>query len=84
MGLFWIIYFVTLGATLIFTTVIVAFFNVDDTPISVAYAVLIDLMGAIPVVNVLVCLVVIIVVLTAVFSMDLVPKENLSGNNEKK
>ena len=62
MSLFWIVYFVALGATLIFTTIIVAFFNVDDTPIPVASAVLIDLMGAIPAVNILVCLAVIIVI----------------------
>jgi len=83
MSLFWIIYFVTLGATLIFTTVIVAFFNVGDTPIPVAYAVLIDLMGAIPVVNILVCLVFIIVTLRAVFNMDLEPKEWLDDNEKK-
>ena len=82
MSTFWIIYWITWGAIIFFTAFISVFFELDCDNIPIAYILLADILGAIPIANWLISIALIILVIEGICKGDLEPKELNTKNNE--
>lgn len=74
MSTFWLIYLITTCAIILLTAVVSIFFKLDREDISISYIVLTDFIGAIPCVNILVCIVLVILLMIGMSDGDLEPK----------
>ena len=74
MSTFWLIYLITTGVIILLTALVSIFFKLDGEEFSISYIVLTDFLGAIPGVNVLVCIVLVILLIIGMCDGDLDPK----------
>ena len=82
MSTFWIITWVTWAAIIFLTAFVAVFFDLDSDSVPIAYVLLADILGAIPGVNLLGALVLIIAIIGGIINKDLTPKEHPFGENE--
>lgn len=87
MSTFWLIYWIALGIIVLFSLFVVGFFEYKEgyynrKPISFLYAIFAIMVGAIPGVGIAGATVLVIAVTVLIFGGELVPKENIFGENE--
>ena len=83
MNLFWLIYFITLGSIILTTALITCLYNVRKVSgglsypekIPTSHVLTFDVIGAIPVLNVIVLLLIVCLVVFGIFGGDLEPKK---------
>ena len=76
------IYWITWGAIIFFTAFIAIFFELSMDKVPLAYVLLADILGAIPIFNWIVSLGLIILVVGGIANEDLTPKD-LNTNKDK-
>ena len=82
MSTFWIITWITLAAICFLTAFVAVFFNLDYKKIPIAYVLLADILGAIPGLNLLFALVLIVAIIAGIGDQAITPKEHPFGNDE--
>jgi len=86
MSTFWLIYWIALGIIVLLSLFIVLLFDYKEyrekKPISFIYAVFAVMIGAIPGVGIAGAGILVIASVIMIFGGDLLPKENIFGENE--
>lgn len=77
MSTFWMIYLGTFGFTILLTTLTILLFELPHgEKIHTSYALMVNVMGAIPFINFLIVVILVIAICIGLVNGDLIPKEN--------